>query len=123
VNSNEIVLIYDGHCDFCVAWLRWLEEKLSLTALSFHDVSLAQYDLTPAECSKSIYVLTPDKRYAGTLAIAFLLTARGNLVPAFLLRSLGAAGRLAYRWIASHRSSFVIKYWTKLLERRLTNEG
>ena len=120
MNSNEIVLIYDGHCDFCVAWLRWLEKKLSVTALSFHDVSLAQYDLTPEECSKSVYVLTPDKRYAGTSAIAFLLKARGNTVLAFLLRSLGALGRLAYRWIATHRSSLVIKYWTKFLERRLT---
>ena len=123
MNSNAIVLIYDGHCDFCVAWLRWLEKKLPVTALSFHDASLAQYDLTLAECAKSVYVLTSDQRYAGRLAIVFLLQARGNLVSAFFLRSLGATGDMAYRWIATHRSSLVIKYWTKLLERRLTNEG
>lgn len=118
-----MILIYDGRCDFCTAWLRWLQRKLPITALSFHDLPLAQYDLTFEECSKSIFLLTPEKRYAGTSAIAFLLNARGNRVSALLMRSTGPLGRIGYGWIASHRSSAVIRYWTKFLERRQGHES
>ncbi len=118
-----MILIYDGQCDFCVAWLRWLQQKMPIVALSFHDVPLAQYGLTFEECSQSVFLLTPEKRYAGISAIAYLLNIRGNRVPALLLRCLGPLGRFGYRWIASHRSSLVIRYWTRFLERRLHDES
>lgn len=120
---NSTVLIYDGQCDFCIAWLRWLQQKVAVTAISYHESELAKYGLTQEECSKSVFVITPTKSYAGAPAIACLLKARGNLVPAFLIRALGPIGRIGYRWIATHRSSLVIRYWTKLMERRIADES
>jgi predicted DCC family thiol-disulfide oxidoreductase YuxK len=121
--SNSAIVIYDGQCDFCIAWLRWLQLKLDVTAISFHEAELEQYGLSFQECSQSVFVVTPTGKYAGAAAIALLLKARGNRLAALLLRSLGPIGRTGYRWIASHRSSFVIRYWTKLLKWGLAHEG
>jgi len=117
------VVIYDGQCEFCIAWLRWLQLKLDVTAISFHDADLTQYGLSFDECSQSVFVVTSTSKYAGAAAIVFLLKARGNRLPAFLLGSLGPIGHTGYRLIASHRNSLVIRYWTKLLERGLAHEG
>jgi len=118
-----MLLIYDGQCDFCVAWLRWLQIKLPITALSFHDAPLFQYGLTIEECSKSVILLTPERKYSGMAAIAVLLQARGNRISALFIRSLGPVGRSGYRWVASHRRSALIRFWTRLLERRLSHES
>jgi len=121
--SISTIVIYDGQCDFCIAWLRWLQLKLEVASISFHEAELEQYGLSFQECSQSVFLITPTGKYAGAAAIAFLLKARGNRLAALLLRSLGPIGHMGYRWIASHRSSFVIRYWTKLLEWGLAHEG
>ena len=122
-NSSSILVIYDGQCDFCIAWLRWLQRRLAVDAISFHGAELSQYGLSFEECSQAVFVLTPTLKFGGAAAIAFLLKARGNRLTALLIRSLGPGGRMGYRWIASHRNSFAIRLWTKLLERRLAHEG
>jgi len=122
-NSSSILVIYDGQCDFCIAWLRWLKKRLEVTAISFHDAELSQYGLSFEECSQSVFVVTPTLNYGGAAAIAFLLKTRGNRLTALLIRSLGPGGRMGYRWIAFHRNSFAIRLWTKFLERRLAREG
>jgi predicted DCC family thiol-disulfide oxidoreductase YuxK len=121
--SSSAIVTYDGQCEFCIAWLRWQQLKLDVTAISFHDADLTQYGLSFDECSQSVFVVTPTGKYAGAAAIAFLLKARGNWLPALFLRGLGPIGRTGYRWTALHRNSFVIKYWTKLLERGLAHES
>ena len=121
--SISTIVIYDGQCDFCIAWLRWLQLKLEVASISFHEAELEQFGLSFQECSQSVFLITPTGKYAGAAAIAFLLKARGNRFTALFLRAFGPIGRTGYRWIASHRSSFVIRYWTKLLERGLAHEG
>ena len=121
--SSSAIVIYDGQCEFCIAWLRWLQLKMEVTAISIHDADLTQYGLSFDECSRSVFVVTPTGNYAGATAIALLLKARGNRLAALLLSSLGPIGRTGYRWIASHRNSIAIRYWTKLLERGLAHEG
>lgn len=121
--SISAIVIYDGQCDFCIAWLRWLQLKLEVASISFHDAELERYGLSFEACSQSVFVVTPTSKYAGAAAIAILLKARGNRLAALLLRSLGPIGRRGYRWIASNRNSFVIRYWTKLLDRGLAHEG
>lgn len=120
---SSLLVIYDGQCDFCIAWLRWLQKKLTVNSISFHEAELTQFGLTREECSQSVFVVTPTQKYSGAAAIALLLKARGNSVPAFLIRALGPVGRYGYRWVAAHRNSLPIRYWTKALERRLAHEG
>ena len=120
---EQFIVIYDGHCDFCIAWLHWLRKNLAVTALSFHDAELTQYGLTLEECSQSVFVVSPSNTYAGSAAIAFLLKERGNRLAARLIRWSGPLGHMGYRWVATHRNSLAIRYWTKALERRLAHEG
>lgn len=118
-----MILLYDGQCDFCTACLRWLQQKMAITAFSFHDVSLQDYGLTVEQCSQSVFVITSEERYSGVAAVSLLLKARGNSSLSILLRLMGPLGDFGYRWIASHRNSFLIRYWTIVLERRLNDES
>jgi predicted DCC family thiol-disulfide oxidoreductase YuxK len=119
MRANPITVIYDGQCDFCNAWLRWLQVKLDLRAISYHNALLGEFGLTEEECAKAVYVVTADQTYSGVKAIAYLLKQRGNSRSALLIRSLGPLGSLGYTWVAAHRNSLVIRLWTKYLNRNL----
>lgn len=118
VNSgSNIVVIFDGQCRFCIASLKWLQQKLDLTAIAFQDADLSPYGLTREQCSKEVFALSDAKTYSGAGAIALLLSKRGNTSLARSLRIFPALSNRGYSWIAARRNSLLIRIVTTLLER------
>ena len=114
-SDREIVVIYDGHCEFCEQSLIWLQQKVVVDAIGFQGADLQPFNLTREQCAKQLYVITGSDTYAGADAVRYLLHVRGNRTAAFLLRVSGNLGRIGYRWVASHRNTFLIKIATRVL--------
>lgn len=114
----EIVVIYDGDCDFCRESVKWLQRKLTLTALPFQSADLARYNVTYDRCSKEVVAVKNEKIFGGAEAIALLLKARGNRILALLIMLSGPLGRAGYKWVASHRNGWVVQSATALLVRK-----
>ena len=112
---NQITVIYDGQCEFCLQSVTWIQRNLELTALPFQTADLTPFHLTREQCAKQVYVISEGTTYGGAAAIAFLLKHRGNRVQSALISLSGGLGRAGYRWIASHRNSWPVKYATKVL--------
>ena len=112
---STITVIFDGDCEFCQQSLKWIQQKLAVNAIAFQTADLQPFNLTREQCAKQLYVVSDSVTYAGADAIRYLLNQRGNKVSAILLRSTGSVGRAGYRWVASHRSSWVIKVATRVL--------
>jgi predicted DCC family thiol-disulfide oxidoreductase YuxK len=112
---STITVIFDGDCEFCQQSVTWIQQKLALNAIAFQAADLQPFNLTREQCAKQLYVISGSHTYAGADAISYLLIQRGNKVSAILLRSTGSVGRAGYRWVASHRSSWVIKVATRVL--------
>jgi predicted DCC family thiol-disulfide oxidoreductase YuxK len=108
-------LIYDGECDFCKAWLAWLHKRLTIASYSFHEIDPTKYGLTLEQCREAVQLVTPSKNYSGADAIGELLKLRGNRFSARVIRLSGPLARFGYRWVASHRNSFLIRQWTNFL--------
>lgn len=120
-SSSHIIVIYDGECRFCLASVNWLALKLEFKALPFQSTDLSSLQLTREECSKEVIAIVDGKIYRGAAAVAALLHARGNRLLASTISASGFVGRAVYRWIASHRSSWLVKGLTKILERKLVH--
>jgi predicted DCC family thiol-disulfide oxidoreductase YuxK len=114
-SDREIVVIYDGLCQFCEESQIWLQRKLVVRAMAFQTADLQAFNLTREQCAKELYVVTSTDTYAGANAIRFLLHSRGNRAAAFLLGVSGNLGRTGYRWVAAHRNTFLIKIATRVL--------
>jgi predicted DCC family thiol-disulfide oxidoreductase YuxK len=114
--ENQIVVIYDGQCQFCQASIDWIEQKLVVDSKPFQEADLAKYGLTYQQCSQSVQVVVNSTVLAGAPAIAFLLKKRGNRLLGLLITASGAFGRSGYKWIAAHRSSFVVAALHQILE-------
>ena len=112
---STITIIFDGDCEFCQQSVQWIQRKLVVEALAFQTADLETFNLTKEQCSKQVYVITDSEVYGGADAIRYLLKKRGNKVSAFLLGATGDIGRAGYRWVASHRDSWVIKVATRVL--------
>jgi hypothetical protein len=84
-------------------------------ALAFQTADLEPFNLTREQCAKQVYVITDSDVYGGADAIRYLLKQRGNRVGAMLLGATGNVGRAGYRWVASHRDSWVVKVATRVL--------
>jgi predicted DCC family thiol-disulfide oxidoreductase YuxK len=119
LSNSDITVIYDGECRFCKASINWLALKLNFSAYPFQSADLAPFNLTREECAKEVIVIEAGKTFRGASAITILLRARGNRFFAALIATSGFLGRASYRWIASHRGSFLVKLLTKILERKL----
>ena len=117
MKAQEITVIYDGQCRFCEASLNLLQKRLSVNAVAFQDGGLEKFGLTVEECSKEVFALNGNQRFAGADAVALLLKQRGNKAAAFLIKNSGNLGRTIYRWIASHRNSLLIRIATRILEK------
>jgi predicted DCC family thiol-disulfide oxidoreductase YuxK len=112
---STITVIFDGDCEFCRQSVAWIERKLVVEALAFQTADLQPFNLTKEQCAKQVYVVSDSITYSGADAIRYLLKKRGNRIGAMLLGATGNVGRAGYRWIASHRSSWVIKVATRVL--------
>jgi len=112
---STITVIFDGDCEFCQQSVQWIQHKLVVEALAFQTADLETFNLTKEQCAKQVYVITDSEVYGGADAIRYLLKKRGNRIGAMLLGATGNLGRAAYRWVASHRSSWVIKVATRVL--------
>jgi predicted DCC family thiol-disulfide oxidoreductase YuxK len=112
---STITVIFDGDCEFCQQSVQWIQRKLVVEALAFQTADLETFNLTKEQCAKQVYVITDSEVYGGADAIRYLLKKRGNRIGAMLLGATGNLGRAAYRWVASHRSSWVIKVATRVL--------
>jgi predicted DCC family thiol-disulfide oxidoreductase YuxK len=117
--NPPITVIYDGECRFCKASINWLALKLDFISHPFQSADLVPFNLTRDECAKEVIAIEAGKTFRGASAITILLRARGNRFFAALIATSGFLGRASYRWIASHRGSFLVKGLTKILERKL----
>ena len=115
---HDIVVIYDGECDFCRESVKWLQRKLELTALPFQSADLVRYNVTYEQCSKEVVAITDGKIFGGAKAIAALLKARGNRVLASLVAISGPLGRAGYKWVATHREGWLVQSATTYLKRK-----
>ena len=112
---STITVIFNGDCEFCQQSITWIQRKLVVDAIAFQTADLQPFNLTKEQCAKQVYVVSDSITYSGADAIRYLLKKRGNRIGAMLLGATGNVGRAGYRWIASHRSSWVIKVATRVL--------
>jgi predicted DCC family thiol-disulfide oxidoreductase YuxK len=112
-----MVVIYDGECNFCIQSVDWLQQKLVVTAIPFQSADLSNYQVTYERCTKEVIAISNGITYGGADAVIFLLRARGNRIIAALLRLSGPITHFGYRWIASHRDSFLVKVISVILKR------
>jgi predicted DCC family thiol-disulfide oxidoreductase YuxK len=115
--DKQIVVIYDGQCQFCQASIDWIEQKLVVDSKAFQNADLATYGLTFDQCSKSVHVVADDTVFVGAAAIAFLMKKRGNPVLSVLITTSGVLGRWGYRWVSTHRNSFLVRLVHHLLNQ------
>jgi predicted DCC family thiol-disulfide oxidoreductase YuxK len=113
---TEIVVIYDGKCEFCRNSIFWIEKKLEIKALDFHATNLSKFNLTFEQCSHEVFVLADAKTLSGAKAVAFLLRRRGNKSLSLLITLSGPLGRIGYQWVARNRSSAPVKLLSRLLK-------
>ena len=114
--ENQIIVIYDGECAFCKTSIEWIEQRLVVDAQPFQKADLAEYGLTYQQCSQSVQVITDGTILAGAPAIAFLLKKRGNSLLSVIITASGPFGRFGYKWVAAHRSSFVVSLLHQILK-------
>ena len=117
MTQTGTTVIFDGECRFCIASLNWLRLRADIDAYSFQRADLTLLGLTKEECEKEVIAIINGATYRGASAIAQLLAIRGNR---HLSRGISASGKLGdigYHWVATHRSSLLIKILTRLLER------
>jgi predicted DCC family thiol-disulfide oxidoreductase YuxK len=114
---SQIIVIYDGDCNFCSVCIEWVQKRLIITALAFQDTDLAQFGLSIEQTQRAVYVIADGVEYRAAGAISFLLKARGNTFLAFMVKASGPLGEASYRWVASHRSSWLVGLLTKLLSK------
>ena len=119
MKQDSITVIYDGECRFCLTSVNWLALKLEFKALPFQSADLSAFGLTREECAKEVIAILNGTNVRGSAAVATLLRARGNRLPATIISASGLLGRAGYRWIATHRSSLVVRIFTKILEHAL----
>jgi predicted DCC family thiol-disulfide oxidoreductase YuxK len=119
--ENQIVVIYDGQCQFCQASIDWIGQKLVVDSKAFQQADLASHGLTLDQCSKSVHVVADGTIFFGAAAIAFLMKKRGNRLLSLLISTSGILGRWGYKWVSNHRNSFVVKAAHRLLDQSNLN--
>jgi predicted DCC family thiol-disulfide oxidoreductase YuxK len=112
----EIVVIYDGQCEFCKQSVLWVGKKLVITPIAYQRADLNKYGLSYAECEKSVHVVIGGESYKAARAVAILLKLRGNKLLSFLLTSSGQMGDYVYYWVAKNRSSVVVKIIARFIK-------
>ena len=109
------IVIYDGECKFCLQCINWVSKKLDISSITFQSADLAKYGLTLAECRQQVFVIDGDKKYGAIDAVIFILTQRRNSLLSNFLKLLGPLGRWGYFWVATHRSSLIVRLLGRIL--------
>lgn len=112
---QQIIVIFDGQCQFCRESLTWVESRLELHALPFQSTALSDYGLSLDQCSESVFVIAGDQSLSGADAVHFLLQKRGNTIAAAIIRKSGRLSHVGYAWVATHRSSLLVGLLSRLL--------
>ena len=112
---SKLIVIYDGQCDLCKRSITWVKRRLAVDEISYQQADLASFGLTTSQCAKAVYVIDGKSQYNGADAVALLLKKRGNKVLAKLLSVSGPIGRWGYLWVASHRSSLLVRTLGRLI--------
>jgi predicted DCC family thiol-disulfide oxidoreductase YuxK len=111
MDDTRPVLLYDGHCRFCIAQgerlQRWTGGRIQLVSFREPGV-LARYPaLTAAACEQAMQLVLPDGRIAaGAEAAARALALRRPLAPLAALYFVPGVRQLAdaaYRVVARNR--------------------
>jgi predicted DCC family thiol-disulfide oxidoreductase YuxK len=111
------VIIYDGECNFCLQSVHWVSKKLDIRSIAFQRADLAKYGLTLNECRQQVFVIDGDKKYGAIDAVIFLLKKRGNKLLSKSLKLLGPLSSWGYFWVATHRSSLIVRLLGRILFR------
>ena len=111
------ILIYDGECKFCLQCINWVSKKLDISSIAFQSADLSQFGLTLEECRQQVFVINDDKKYGAIDAVIFLLMKRGNTLLSNFLKLLGPLGSWGYFWVATHRSSLIVRLLGRILAR------
>lgn len=114
---GNVVVIYDGQCNFCRECVNWVERKTPITATPFQSADLESYGVAYERCSKEVVVINNKKVFGGARAVAELLAVCGYKKLAALIRISGPFGRQGYKWVASHRDHWTIRIVSKVLSR------
>ena len=120
MTQTGTTVIFDGECRFCIASLNWLRLKARINAYPFQEADLASLGLTKEECEKEVIAIMNGTTFRGASAVAHLLEIRGNHNLFRVITASGKLGDLGYHWVATHRSSMLIRIITRLLERRVS---
>ena len=89
--------------------------------MAYQEIDTTRFGLTNEQCSSQVYVEIQGEIFAGATAVAKLLDARGNKFFAQLIFGSGPLAHIGYRWVATHRNSWIIKGATQIIERRSAN--
>ena len=111
------IVIYDGECNFCLKSVNWVSKKLDIRSIAFQRADLAKYGLTLNECRQQVFVIDGDKKYGAIDAVIFLLKKRGNKLLSKFLQLLGPLSNWGYFWVATHRSSLIVRLIGRILSR------
>ena len=108
--SSRPVLIYDGDCSFCRAWVEFWRSLTgdSLEYLPFQQASERFPDVSIEDCRKAVQFITPEGRFPGAEGVCRVLAG----VPGYrwlywcyrFVPGFAALAGVAYKFIANHRS-------------------
>ena len=101
-------VIYDGQCDFCIACVAWIQNRIEIEALANQDIEPADFGVTREECEKSVVVIA-DQTYSGADAVAYLLKQSGNSLTSRIIKLSGPFGKVGYRYVAKHRDGALVR--------------
>lgn len=101
-------VIYDGQCDFCIACVAWIQNRIEIEALANQDIEPADFGVTREECEKSVVVIA-DRIYFGADAVAYLLKQSGNSVFSKMIQLSGSIGQAGYKYVANHRDGALVR--------------
>ena len=101
-------VIYDGQCDFCIACVAWIQNRIEIEAFANQDIEPADFGVTREQCEKSVVVIA-DSTYFGADAVAFLLKHSGNSLFSRIIKLSGPLGKVGYRYVANHRDGALVR--------------
>lgn len=113
-NTQKLILIFDGSCNFCtacVAFLGLLDRRHHVQYLPFQAPDVPQcYGLTVAQCEQAAWaVLHSGQVYSGAQAINLALDTSIGLhlfERIFHVPGMGKLEDRIYAWMAAHRRWF-----------------